>query len=63
MAEKEQSSLSLFQRYLSLWVGLCIAAGVSLGFVLPDLFQAIANIEYARVNLVVAVLIWVMIYL
>lgn len=62
MAEIEQSSLGLFKRYLSLWVGLCIAAGVSLGFVLPDLFQAIANIEYASVNLVVAVLIWVMIY-
>ena len=62
MAEIEQSSLDLFKRFLSLWVGLCIAAGVSLGLVLPDLFQAIANIEYASVNLVVAVLIWVMIY-
>jgi len=62
MAEIEQSSLGLFERYLSLWVGLCIAAGVGLGVVLPDLFQAIANIEYASVNLVVAMLIWVMIY-
>lgn len=62
MAKAEQSSLGLFERYLSAWVGLCIAAGVSLGFVLPDLFQVIANIEYASVNLVVAVLIWVMIY-
>ena len=62
MAKIEQSSLGLFERYLSLWVGLCIAAGVSLGLVLPDLFQAIANIEYASVNLVVALFIWVMIY-
>jgi len=62
MTEIQQSSLGLFERYLSLWVGLCIATGVSLGFVLPDLFQAIANIEYASVNLVVAALIWVMIY-
>jgi len=62
VAKIEQSSLGLFERYLSLWVGLCIAAGVSLGLVLPDLFQAIANIEYASVNLVVALFIWVMIY-
>ncbi|MGV7222296.1 MAG: ACR3 family arsenite efflux transporter [Nitrospinales bacterium] len=62
MADIEPSSLDLFKRYLSLWVGLGIAVGVSLGFVFPDLFQAIANIEYANVNLVVAVLIWVMIY-
>ena len=54
--------MGIFERYLSLWVGLCIAAGVGLGIVLPDLFQTIANIEYASVNLVVAVLIWVMIY-
>ncbi len=54
--------MGLFERYLSVWVALCIVAGVALGAVLPDLFQAIAAIEYANVNLVVAVLIWVMIY-
>ena len=54
--------MGLFERYLSVWVGLCIAAGVGLGAVLPGLFQAIASIEYASVNLVVAVFIWVMIY-
>ncbi len=64
MSEQSSSSspLGIFERYLSLWVGLCIAAGVGLGIVLPDLFQTIANIEYASVNLVVAVLIWIMIY-
>jgi len=54
--------MGLFERYLSLWVALCIAAGVGLGVVLPNLFEAIAGIEYARVNLVVALFIWVMIY-
>lgn len=58
----EQSSMGIFERYLSLWVGLCIIAGVGLGFVLPTVFQAIASFEYASVNLVVAVFIWVMIY-
>lgn len=54
--------MGLFERYLSVWVGLCIMAGVLLGNVLPGIFQIIAKIEYAHVNLVVAVLIWVMIY-
>ncbi len=54
--------MGLFERYLSLWVGLCIAAGVGLGIAIPSLFEAIAAIEYASVNLVVAVFIWVMIY-
>ncbi len=62
MTDETTTPMGLFERYLSLWIGLCIAAGVGLGVVLPDLFQAIANIEYASVNLVVAVLIWVMIY-
>lgn len=56
------SPLGFFERYLSLWVGLCIVAGVALGYMMPSVFQAIAHLEYASVNLVVAVLIWVMIY-
>ncbi len=54
--------MGLFERYLSLWVALCIAAGVVLGITFPALFQSVARIEYARVNLVVAIFIWVMIY-
>ncbi|WP_319941693.1 ACR3 family arsenite efflux transporter [Aestuariirhabdus haliotis] len=54
--------MGLFERYLSLWVALCIVAGVSLGIALPGLFESIARLEYANVNLVVAVFIWVMIY-
>lgn len=58
----KQSPLGIFERYLSLWVGLCIAAGVGLGFLVPQAFQIIASLEYASVNLVVAAFIWVMIY-
>ena len=54
--------MSLFERYLSLWVALCIAAGVLLGNLFPGLFQVVASWEYASVNLVVAVLIWAMVY-
>ena len=54
--------MGLFERYLSLWVALCIAAGVFLGNVAPGTFALIAGVEFAHVNLVVAVLIWIMIY-
>ena len=54
--------MGIFERYLSLWVALCIVAGVAGGVVMPQLFQLVAGIEYASVNLVVAVLIWIMIY-
>jgi ACR3 family arsenite transporter len=54
--------VGIFERYLTLWVGLCILAGVALGVLLPGIFQYVAGIEYAHVNLVVAVLIWIMIY-
>ncbi|MDP2506282.1 MULTISPECIES: ACR3 family arsenite efflux transporter [unclassified Oceanobacter] len=54
--------MGLFERYLSVWVALCIAAGVLLGNLLPTVFTLIATWEYAHVNLVVAVLIWLMIY-
>jgi arsenite transporter len=54
--------VGLFERFLTVWVGLGIAAGVVLGLLIPGVFQAIALIEFAHVNLVVAVLIWIMIY-
>lgn len=54
--------MGLFERFLTVWVALGIAAGVGLGLVFPGLFQAVAALELAQVNLVVAVLIWVMIY-
>ncbi len=54
--------MGLFERFLTLWVALGIGAGVVLGLWLPGGFQAIAAMEFAQVNLVVAVFIWVMIY-
>jgi arsenite transporter len=54
--------MGLFERFLTVWVALGIGAGVGLGLALPGVFHAIAALEYAQVNLVVAVFIWVMIY-
>jgi ACR3 family arsenite transporter len=54
--------MGIFERWLSVWVGLGIVAGVLLGAVFPGLFRAVAALEYASVNLVVAVFIWLMIY-
>ncbi len=53
--------MSLFERHLTLWVVLCIAMGTLLGHVLPDAFAVLAAAEVAKVNLPVAVLIWLMI--
>ncbi len=54
--------IGFFEKWLSLWVGLCIAAGIALGNLAPGLFAVLAGLEYASVNLVVAVLIWAMVY-
>jgi ACR3 family arsenite transporter len=53
--------LGFFERYLSLWVLLCIVAGITLGQILPGVFQALGRMEVARVNIPVGLLIWVMI--
>src|SRR3990172_8652716 len=53
--------MSVFERYLTVWVFLCIVIGVAFGQMLPGLFQAIGGMEIARVNLPVGLLIWVMI--
>jgi ACR3 family arsenite transporter len=53
--------MSVFERYLSVWVALCIVAGVALGQFFPEAFQVIGRMEVAQVNLPVGVLIWVMI--
>jgi ACR3 family arsenite transporter len=62
MTSVHASPLGLFERYLSLWVAVCITTGVGLGLILPELFHLISTIEYASVNFVVAIFIWVMIY-
>ncbi len=53
--------MSVFERYLTLWVFLCILVGIALGQVAPGVFQAIGRMELAKVNLPVGLLIWIMI--
>ncbi len=53
--------MSIFERYLTLWVALCIVAGIALGQASPEFFQAVGSLEVAQVNLPVGLLIWVMI--
>lgn len=55
--------LSGFDRYLSLWVFLCILAGIGLGHSFPGAFQAVGRLEVAKINLPVAILIWLMVSL
>ncbi|HYH22683.1 MAG TPA: ACR3 family arsenite efflux transporter [Azospirillum sp.] len=59
--EAAAPALGLFERYLSVWVALCIVAGITLGHLVPAPFQALGRMEVAQVNLPVAVLIWLMI--
>ena len=54
--------MGVFERYLSIWVGLCIVSGVVLGLTIPAVFQAFAAMEVAHVNVPVAVFIWIMIF-
>ncbi|MDO6710224.1 ACR3 family arsenite efflux transporter [Aliiglaciecola sp. 2_MG-2023] len=54
--------MGLFERFLSVWVGLAIIVGIFAGSIAPDAFAVIASFEYAHVNIVIAVLIWLMIY-
>ncbi|CAE6830947.1 Arsenical-resistance protein Acr3 [Paraburkholderia aspalathi] len=54
-------AIGFFERYLTVWVALCIVAGIALGQWLPSVFQAIGRMEVAQVNLPVGVLIWIMI--
>ena len=55
-------TMGIFERYLSIWVAICILSGVLLGSLVPDLFSAVADLEWAHVNLVVAICIWIMVY-
>ena len=59
--QKLENDMGLFERYLTLWVVLCIAAGIGLGHLFQSFFQTLGQVEIARINLPVAVLIWLMI--
>jgi len=63
MKQKTQSNpLGTFEKFLSIWIFLCITTGVVLGWILPKFFAALATFEIYNVNLIVAFLIWIMIY-
>ena len=59
---RQDAGIGFFEKWLSVWVGLCIVAGIVLGSGFPSLFAGLAALEYASVNLVVAVLIWAMVF-
>jgi len=62
LTAKPSEGLGVFEKWLSLWIALAIALGVVLGAVFPDLFAALGGVEVASVNLVIAGLIWAMVY-
>lgn len=62
MTTEKKQDMGLFQRYLSLWVLLCMVAGVLIGKFLPGIPQFLNQFEYANVSIPIAILIWLMIY-
>lgn len=61
MSENSQK-MSFFDRYLTLWVALCIVAGIAIGKLLPIIPQTLSKYEYANVSIPIAILIWIMIF-
>ena len=62
MSPNEKPAISFFERYLTVWVLLCMGAGVLIGKFLPEIPGALAKLEYAHVSIPIAILIWLMIY-
>lgn len=62
MAAKNKAGISVFQKYLTVWVILCMVVGVLTGRFLPQIPAFLNQFEYARVSIPMAILIWVMIY-
>lgn len=60
--EKQQKQIGFFEKYLTLWVALCIAAGIGIGHFAGDNIQILSSLEVFRVNIPVAILVWLMIY-
>ena len=61
-SDNTQNEIGLFEKWLSVWVTICIILGVISGNNFPDFFELLATLEYASVNMVVAILIWCMVY-
>ena len=62
MNERDASPIGFFQKYLTVWVILCMAVGICVGKFLPQIPEFLNRFEYARVSIPMAILIWVMIY-
>ena len=62
MKERSASPIGFFQKYLPVWVILCMAVGICVGKFLPQIPEFLNRFEYARVSIPMAILIWVMIY-
>ena len=60
--EKEQKGIGFFERYLTMWVAICIAVGIAIGQWFPAIPETLGKFEYANVSIPVAILIWLMIY-
>lgn len=60
--DKPEKTIGLFEKYLTIWVALGILAGIGLGYLFGDSIELISRLEFARVNIPIAVLIWLMIY-
>ena len=54
--------LGIFEKYLTLWIGLSIGIGITAGYLFPDFFNQIAKLEISEVNIIVAIVIWLMIF-
>ena len=61
MSREQAAQIGFFERYLTIWVGLCIVVGIGLGQLFPGLVKAVGSMEIAQVNLPVGILIWIMI--
>lgn len=62
MKKESNSGISFFQRYLTVWVIICMLIGIMLGHFLPGMKEALNYLEYAGISIPLAVLIWIMIY-
>ncbi|MDD3995476.1 MAG: arsenical-resistance protein, partial [Bacilli bacterium] len=62
MSTKKTEGIGFFQKYLTLWVAICMALGILIGKFLPQIPAFFGKFEYANVSIPIAILIWVMIY-
>ncbi|MDY6308672.1 MAG: arsenical-resistance protein, partial [Oribacterium sp.] len=62
MSMKQKTGISFFQKYLTVWVLLCMAAGIVIGHFIPVVPEALGRMEIAGISIPIAILIWIMIY-